>query len=245
MWDPFWVSADTRIVDRPEILYLVCARPVFYLNQVLRTRPPRRHWPALVDEVQAAHAHTRSTWLLFDTIDMSAMHRPLADAGYQLTHHLWAMARHVNEFRSSTQGAVSVRRVADRQTLMHSVTIMEETFGDPLQHDEDELREMLAICIGENAPSVRFVAYDRADEPIATGCMNLHPTLNLAYLWGGSTVPAARGQGAYRALLGARLALARQRGIDTVGVYAMGDTSAPILERSGFRRCGVMEKWFK
>ena len=242
-WDTFWVPREARVVDRPELLYLTCPRPVFYLNQVLRTRPGHARWSALVDEVRAAHAHSTSCWLLFDTIDMSGLERPLSDAGYELQNTSHTMVTEVSDVRASQDPNIAIRRVCNRDTLLHSLAIMDEAFGVQVEHPEAELTELLRGCIGAQARIARLVAYTRSGQPIATGCMNLYPALNLAYLWGGSTLPEARGRGAYSALLRARVALARQLGMRTVGVYALTDTSAPILAKHGYLRCGTMNKW--
>lgn len=60
----------------------------------------------------------------------------------------------------------------------------------------------------------------RADSPFAT-------------LWGGATVPEARGRGLYHRLLAARLDEAAKRGRSLASVDA-GPMSRPILERLGF-----------
>ena len=52
-------------------------------------------------------------------------------------------------------------------------------------------------------------------------------------LFGGATLPAARGRGAYRALVAARAAEAEKRGTPTLVTHA-GQMSRPILERLGF-----------
>ena len=57
------------------------------------------------------------------------------------------------------------------------------------------------------------------------------------YLMGGSTLPHARGQGVYRALVHARWRDAQARGAPTLLVQAVAE-SRPILERLGFARLG-------
>ena len=69
-------------------------------------------------------------------------------------------------------------------------------------------------------------------EPAATGGAAIHP--RSIYLIGGVALPAFRGRGLYRALVNARLAFARERGIPIATSHAKADTSAPILERLGF-----------
>jgi GNAT superfamily N-acetyltransferase len=47
-------------------------------------------------------------------------------------------------------------------------------------------------------------------------------------------LPRFRGRGLYRALVGARLADARARGIALATAHAREETSAPLLEKMGF-----------
>ncbi|MFK3676604.1 GNAT family N-acetyltransferase [Microbacterium sp. NPDC090218] len=59
-----------------------------------------------------------------------------------------------------------------------------------------------------------------------------------ARLWGAATLPEARGRGAYRAVLAARLHAGAERGATTALVKGRVATSAPILKRVGFRHLG-------
>jgi GNAT superfamily N-acetyltransferase len=56
---------------------------------------------------------------------------------------------------------------------------------------------------------------------------------------GGAVDPAFRGRGVYRAVVAARLALAREVGAPGLGVQARSDTAAPILTSFGFRTVGA------
>jgi hypothetical protein len=58
-----------------------------------------------------------------------------------------------------------------------------------------------------------------------------------AMLVGGSVLPAARGRGAYAALVHARWREAVERGVPRIAVGA-GPMSAPILEHLGFEPIG-------
>ena len=60
-------------------------------------------------------------------------------------------------------------------------------------------------------------------------------------LFGGATLPAARGRGAYRALVAARAAEAAARGAPSVVTHA-GRMSLPILERLGFERVARIDR---
>ena len=58
---------------------------------------------------------------------------------------------------------------------------------------------------------------------------------------GGAVAPRFRGRGVYRALVAARLELARAAGLAGVAVQAMPDTSAPILAWLGFTEVGRLQ----
>ena len=59
-------------------------------------------------------------------------------------------------------------------------------------------------------------------------------------LFGGATLPHARGGGAYRALVHARWAEAKERGLPALVTQA-GSMSRPILERLGFQAVGRID----
>lgn len=80
--------------------------------------------------------------------------------------------------------------------------------------------------------------------PIATGSLSIHG--DVALLAGASTVPAARGQGAQRALLAARLAYAGAQGCSVAMMGASpGSGSQRNAERSGFRIAYTRIKWHR
>lgn len=82
---------------------------------------------------------------------------------------------------------------------------------------ERRQRLFLAYVDGVPAGTASYVAFPRS-----------------AYLLGGVVLPAFRRRGAYRALVTARLADARQRGLVLATTRARESTSVPLLERLGF-----------
>ncbi len=89
----------------------------------------------------------------------------------------------------------------------------------------------------------QFMAVQRG-APIATGSLSIHG--DVALLAGASTVPGARGQGAQRALLAARLAYASAQGCSVAMMGAApGSSSQRNAERSGFRIAYTRIKWHR
>ncbi len=82
--------------------------------------------------------------------------------------------------------------------------------------------------------SRRFVVRDEADNALAAGGLTIMKR-RWAMVWGGATHPAHRHQGLYRAVVTRRLHEAWQAGARFVATNANPETSAPELERMGFR----------
>jgi hypothetical protein len=243
MWDLFWVPEDVSIVDRPDFLALRCERPLQMLNSVLRTDTTPDRIDALVDEGRALHAHTTSRWWVADTRPMTVLEAALRRGGYSPAHHHEARGIDVASFRAKTPGDVTVYAIDSVERMRHSVAVANEAFGRTDSYNDAELARDVALCTQPGARVHRFVAYDRADAPVASAGMTSFPELRFGFLWGGGTIPSARGRGAYFALLSTRLALAREIGLSLVGLYARTATSAPIVTRCGFERWGEMTYW--
>lgn len=76
-----------------------------------------------------------------------------------------------------------------------------------------------------------FVAYC---DGVPAAAASYVPFARSAFLMGGVVLTSYRGRGLYRALVHARLAHARARGITLATSHAREATSAPILEKLGF-----------
>ncbi|MDQ2944319.1 MAG: GNAT family N-acetyltransferase, partial [Candidatus Dormibacteraeota bacterium] len=73
-------------------------------------------------------------------------------------------------------------------------------------------------------------------EPAGSGGLALFPPDGAA-ITGGSVRASFRGRGIYRALVAARLDIARRAGVSGLAVWG-GEMSAPILARLGFEAVG-------
>jgi GNAT superfamily N-acetyltransferase len=121
---------------------------------------------------------------------------------------------------------VEVRRARTRDELLEAGRIAAVAFGMPGEVPEPE----------EPTPGLEtYIAYVDG-RPVARGTAAFSE--HGATLFGGATLPEARGRGAYRALVAARWEDAVARGTPVLVTQA-GRMSRPILERLGFR--GVCE----
>jgi len=123
----------------------------------------------------------------------------------------------------------SARRVASVDELVTARRIQHEAFGG--NADEVGFEQAEADFATEGVVGSTFLAFVDGD-PVAAGYAS-YTSLGLL-LFGGATLPLARGRGAYRALVAARAQEAAARGTPVLVTHA-GQMSRPILERLGFR----------
>ncbi len=243
-WDFFWVPDDTTVSDRPELLYVSCPRDVPTLNCVTRIRGDEASLPALIGEVSRAHNQVRSRCMVRRTDTAKILEGALAAAGYSPASYTHAYAVPVDRYDPRPAAKVNVHKVSTMAGLRDCAQVIGRAFPDARVFTEAELENDLAICLRPGAQIERFVAYDvNTGEPLCFGGMSLHPTLALGLLWGGGTVPEARGRGVYSAIVAARVVRAKALGLRYVGLYAISHTSAPIVARQGFDKHGEMTYW--
>jgi GNAT superfamily N-acetyltransferase len=125
---------------------------------------------------------------------------------------------------------VVARRIESIDELILARRIQDEAFGDTLG-EEAGYAQAEADFAREGLDGSMFLAF-LDGEPVAAGYASYTP-LGLL-LFGGATLPSARGKGAYRALVAARAREAALRGTPLLVTHA-GKMSRPILERLGFR----------
>jgi GNAT superfamily N-acetyltransferase len=82
------------------------------------------------------------------------------------------------------------------------------------------------------------------DVAVSAGRVEFHDGTEFASLWGGGTLPEWRGRGVFRALVGHRALLARERGYRYLQVDAL-PTSRPILQRMGFHPLAETTPWVR
>lgn len=240
-WDLSFVPPDTRIVDRPELLYCVSLRDVPHLNCVVRTRLNDETRAAAIEEVSEAHASVISQWLVHDWREDDLLSRALSRTGYRPAVEHRAFVSDASREIEAAEHSV-VRRVETLEAFRDGAAVFHRAFEVPRTVAEAEEVRRLNDCKDPTGRVHRFVAYEDG-KPVSGGAMTLFPSLGLAMLWRGGTVPEARGRGHYRAVLRARMRTAAQRGIGLVGLYANLGTSAPIVEALGFEGYGRMTYW--
>jgi hypothetical protein len=242
--DTFWLPSDARRIWRADLAYIACDRDAPFLNCGLAMRASDEDVPALLDEVAAAHARVRSRWKLCGGTSGPVLEAGLAARGYAATVEHRAFAIAPADYHRPVPDDVSVTEIAGLDDLVAATGVTSAAFGRSTPTNPALLAAELVDCTRPGRRILRFLARDRrSGQPLSSGGLNLYPRLGLGLLWAGGTVPAARGRGAYTALVAARLRAAAREGLDLVGVYARIDSSAPILARQGFAAHGPMTWW--
>ena len=122
---------------------------------------------------------------------------------------------------------VVARPVASVDELRAAREVQRAAFGDPRPVDPEQAARDYRL---EGVDGSTFVA--SVDGELVAAAYAAYTPWGLI-LFGGATLPSARGRGAYRALLAARAAEAAKRGTPALVTHA-GQMSRPILERLGF-----------
>lgn len=137
---------------------------------------------------------------------------------------------------TTAMDGVEVRRVRTLAELEGFVSAAGLAFGQ----EEPWQREAFAKQL-DDPDMALFVAW-LCGQAVASARLEMAAGRAFGLLFGGGVAPAHRGQGLYRALVAARVAEARARGLAYLSIEAR-DTSRPILERLGFVPAGRETIW--
>ena len=128
--------------------------------------------------------------------------------------------------------------LADLETFQASDAVNAEAFGDAERgRDEEEVAAQERRRQNQLAAGNRRMLLAVVDgEPAGSAGLTLYPPLG-AIITGGAVREKFRGRGVYRAMVAARLQMARDAGVAGLAVWG-GPMSAPILTGLGFEKVG-------
>jgi len=224
-------NGDQRYVTPEYVIWLGPTSDPHH-NVVQRLRISEGTLPAIVEKVRAifrAHGRNQATW----EVGNSATPINLADqlialgmvpdspdpvaTGMVLTEGLL----------SSNTNNITTKPVETLAEFVASCEVIQNCFGTP---PDDDIEQQFSQLKAE-LQKTRWIAL-QDNKPVA-----MADATHLEYatiLNGAATLPEARGQGAYRALLAARFKEAKQRGAPMLVTQA-GSMSRPILKGLGFK----------
>ena len=244
MCDHWWVQDNAQVVKKPDYEYLKSRKDHRLYNAVIRVSPKTIQYQQLIDEVMLAHKGKGSEWRIGAPSYTTELEKAVLSAGYKVDGAADAWTIQVDADRPSVPSSIVVKRVATLQDMRDMYDIMNQSFDKSNPTEDSELTKQLQMCTGTNARCLRFVAYDKkTNQPLSTGGLNIYPELAVGFMWGGCTVPQARGRGVYSAVVTHRMLHAQKRGIARIGLYAIRDTSGPIVKSQGFDKHGPIYFW--
>ena len=132
---------------------------------------------------------------------------------------------------------VSTREVTTEEALTRN-DMMARAYGLP-----PDVSELFVRLLGANT-GIRARSYFASiddGEPVAWSYLVYVPESPIVLLGGAATVPEARGQGVYTALVKRRLDDARADGREAAVIQADRNTSAPICAKLGFKELCSLE----
>jgi hypothetical protein len=237
-----WLAggAETHRLETPEaiLVHRPLAHPYFGVVTRVRTVESAAA-DALLERSRrwfTERGRTASSWMIGPSAPAHVAERLLA-AGAVEEDTLTAMV--LDHEPPPAPAEVEIRRIETPDEYRRGLEIVADAFGfDPGTR---------ASFLGDSAESWRFWQTEPGRDyllasiegvPVAeAGLASTIP--GPLVLSGGATLPAARGRGAYRALVRWRWAEAVRRGVPVLVVQASAD-ARPILERLGFRATGAV-----
>ena len=222
---------DARIeTDR----YTLCLGAGATWNTVQRQRFPVEELDEVLAEVRAAlsaRGRTQTQWEVGSSAPAGLV-EALLERGVVHDKDPYAVALVLTSEPPPPRPGLTARQVETFEELEAAAAVQWEAF-ESTPEEIEEARRLLPERFRDSVFLRHAVWLD--GEIVCTG--TAAPTEHGLLLYGGATVPRARGRGAYRALIRARWDDAVSLGTPAL-ITQGGSMSRPILERLGFERVG-------
>jgi hypothetical protein len=224
--------SDERIeTDR----YTLCMGPGQTWNTVQRQRLRADEIDDVLEEVRSLlreRGRETTQWEVGSSAEPPDLVDRLLERGLIHDKDPYAVALVLTREPPSPPPELVARRVETFEEFAAGNAVQWEAFEMPADAVEEARAKLSERW--RNSPSVMHAAW-LDGELVAAG--TAAPTEHGLLLYGGATLPHARGRGAYRALLHARWDEAITNGTPAL-ITQGGSMSRPILERLGFERVG-------
>jgi hypothetical protein len=214
--------------------YTLCLGMGSTWNTVQRQRFPLEELDDVLAEVRAAlraRGRTRTQWEVGSSAPPGLVDA-LLERGLVRDEDPYTIALVLTREPPPVQEGLVARRVETLEEYEAANAVQWEAFGTPPE-EIAESRALLPERYRETVNVMHAVWLD--GELVCAG--TAAPTEHGLLLYGGATLPGARGRGAYRALIRARWDDAVAQGTPAL-ITQGGSMSRPILERLGFERVG-------
>ena len=215
--------------------YTLCMGSAKTWNTVQRQRMHAGEIDDVLEEVRSLlreRGRATTQWEVGSAAEPTDLVERLLERGLSRDKEPYAVALVLRREPPPPPQEIVARRVETLEEYAAASAVQWEAFDMPA----DEIAESRAHLSERWAETVTVMhAAWLGDELIAAG--SSAPTEHGLLLYGGATLPTARGRGAYRAVLHARWQEAVRNGTPAL-ITQGGSMSRPILERIGFERVG-------
>jgi hypothetical protein len=238
-----YVREDTRIIERPGWYQVVTPSAKTYMNEVVLSQLEDDDVERVIDETIAMYRPhgVRFRWNVGPVTRPANLGARLERRGFQ---RIALRAMGIDTATPLTMTERDARGVigeeVDSAGLDGFVRTMLRGWGMPEDQADDEVRLHQGV-MNRIPRAVHFFGAKVDGEWAATSALLLRD--GYGYFLGGQVLEPARGRGAYRALLVARLAFLRERGFEYAVTHAHEATSAPVLEHLGFETLFTSASW--
>jgi GNAT superfamily N-acetyltransferase len=228
-------AGDERIVNDRFVLFMLAGSTASYANVAQRFRLTPERVEATVDEIRSLlseRGRPRATWEVGSSATPSDLVERLLELGLEIEEpDIRAMVL-TEPLADPPPPGVIARPVRSVEEYRTAHRIAATVFEAPAEaSSERDVQAEPRFAQEQDGARQTFLAFVDG-EPVAMATASYADygvTLNA-----GSTLPHARGRGAYRALVAARWGEAQRRGTPALVTQA-SPMSKPILERLGFR----------
>lgn len=225
------IRPDTRIISRPGWYQVVTpSAPGSVLNEVILSQVEDSVAEQVIDETLAAYRATGhpTKWCVGSWTQPADFGERLARRGFS-SWDVRGMGCDTTVARTAARH-VTVNEITERDLDVY-VAVEQQGWSLPAS-DAGLQRGVYLAALHAHPRRVHLFVARLGEEVVGTAGLVLRD--GYAYLLGSQVLEAARGQGAYRALVTARLEFLRDRGVDYAVTQAREATSAPILTHLGF-----------
>lgn len=218
--------------------YTLCMEPSKLASTVQRQRFAADELDEVLAEVRVLlreRGRTKTQWEVGSEAQPPGLVSLLLDRGLTLDDDPVAVALALTRAPPPPPPGITARRVQSYEEYEAARAVQWAAFNAPAERIAEERRNGRREY--ETAPRLAHAVWIDGELVSAGTCA---PTPYGLALFGGATLPAMRGRGAYRALISARWSEARERGLPALLTQG-GSMSRPILERLGFEPVGRVD----
>jgi GNAT superfamily N-acetyltransferase len=195
-------------------------------------------------EETIAHYQSRNLpfrWLISPHSEPGNLSEKLVSRGFKLNDQLEGLYAEPGNLNIEVHPEVKVSLVT-LENLEDWMSVQEHAWKIPEPGLRFMRAEMQQVLSNSERRSNDYIAYLHG-QPVGAGRVSFYR--DYAFLTGAAVRPEARLKGVYRTLLDARVREIQARGVNSIVIHCLKDTSAPICMKLGFEKvCEIQSYHF-